>query len=325
MSIAPYIKTIGRGKEGARALSTAEAKDLLAQVLDDKVTDLEVGAFCLAMRIKGETTEELDGFLQASHERCIDLSSAAASATRGVVVLPSYNGSRKLPNLTPLLAAGLTQRGVHVLIHGMPEDPTRVTSAQVFEALHWPVVKDASSLTQAWQRGLPAFMDLNDLCPSLARLLNVRWTIGLRNPGHTIAKLLNPFWRSAQDGICSMQVINYTHPEYAVSLRGFATHIGANALLMRGTEGEPVADARRQPRCDVFLGGVLRADLSLAPEEGVLTSIPALPQSNDAQTTARYIQDVQGGRQTMPRAIEAQIQTLIQALEAARRPESLDT
>ena len=51
MAIASYIKEIGRGKEGARSLSEEQAHDLMSQVLDRSVTDLEIGAFALAMRI----------------------------------------------------------------------------------------------------------------------------------------------------------------------------------------------------------------------------------------------------------------------------------
>ena len=69
MGIANYIKAIGRGSEGARAISREEAADLWGQLLDGAVTDLEVGAFCLAMRIKGETPQEMAGFLDATHQR----------------------------------------------------------------------------------------------------------------------------------------------------------------------------------------------------------------------------------------------------------------
>ena len=62
MGIGHYIKEIGRGRDGARALKREQATDLMGQVLDGQVSDLEVGAFCLAMRIKGETAEEMAGF-----------------------------------------------------------------------------------------------------------------------------------------------------------------------------------------------------------------------------------------------------------------------
>ena len=48
MAIGKYIKEIGRGKDGARALDRAQAADLFGQVLDGTATDLEIGAFCLA-------------------------------------------------------------------------------------------------------------------------------------------------------------------------------------------------------------------------------------------------------------------------------------
>lgn len=319
MGIAAYIKVIGRGKEGARPLPREQAHDLMSQILDGQVTDLEIGAFCLAMRIKGETPDELIGFLQATTARCIDLRPALTAAPNGVVLLPSYNGSRKLPNLTPLLAWELARRGVGVLVHGPAKDPARVTSAQVFSAGQWPQVTDAAQLTACWQAGQPAFIDVVDLCPSVARLLDVRWTVGLRNPAHTIVKLLDPFALNApEDGHADatprLRVINHTHPEYGESLAGFIALSGADALLMRGTEGEPVADARRQPRFDVFLGGQRQDTLSRSPVEGALVSLPELPEGREADVTASWIEAVRHGEQRLPASIQAQADCLMQAL-----------
>ena len=312
MSIAAYIKVIGRGKEGARPLSSDQAYDLFSQVLDGKVTDLEVGAFCLAMRIKGESVDELEGFVRAVHERCMPL----PAAPEGVVILPSYNGARKLPNLTALLAASLAQRGIRVLVHGMRKDPTRVTTADVFEALGWPLATSAAEVEQAWSTGQPAFVDTATLCPGLARLLDARWTIGLRNPGHTVAKLLSPV--PVVSGQRSVQVVNHTHPEYGDALTSYLQHIAATALLMRGTEGEPVADARRQPKFDVFVDGTRHDDLSRAPEEGVLTTLPDLPEQFDAASTARYIEAVLAGKQPLPPAIATQVDCLAETLRTGR-------
>lgn len=331
MSIAPYIKEIGRGKEGARSLTAEQSQDLFTQVLQGRVSDLETGAFCLAMRIKGEEVPELDGFVRATLACSLPLDEALRVAPQGVVVLPSYNGARKLPNLTPLLALALARKGVRVLVHGPLRDRTRVTTAQIFEAGEWPVVTTAAALRDRWQAGLPAFMPIEALCPPLARLLEVRWVIGLRNPGHTVAKLLDPFDRDGApvgDGGArppSLRVVNHTHPEYAKSLSGYLQHVKANALLMRGTEGEPVADARRQPRFDLYLDGRLDTEGSRAPVEGVLTQLPTLPTAIDPTTTVTYIQEVLAETQDMPESIEEQVECLVQALAAAaaNRPEPM--
>ena len=107
MSIANYIKEIGRGKDGARSLTRSQAADLFGQVLDGSITDLEMGAFCLAMRIKGETADEMAGFLDATQQRIHHV----PVGDRPMVVIPSYNGARKLPGLTSLLALLLAREG----------------------------------------------------------------------------------------------------------------------------------------------------------------------------------------------------------------------
>ena len=175
MGISQYIKEIGRGKDGARPLSREQAADLLGQVLDGSACDLEVGAFCLAMRIKGETPEEMAGCLDATHQRLqhVPLHSSGVPT----VVLPSYNGARKLPVLTPLLALLLARGGVAVLVHGTPTESSRVFSSEVLLALDIPARTAIKSIAP----GEVAFVPTGVLCPALKRLLDVRRAVGLRN------------------------------------------------------------------------------------------------------------------------------------------------
>ena len=304
MSIARYIREIGRGREGARSLAQADAHDLMRQVLERSVSDLEIGAFALAMRIKGESVAELIGFLAAASERCI-----AIRTDRPTVVLPSYNGSRRIPNLTALLAMLLARQGVQVLVHGPAHDAARVTTAEIFHDLGVTCAGNAREIEAAWSRREPAFIDIAALCPPLARLLEVRRVVGLRNSGHTIAKLLAGCGASPV-----LRVVNYTHPEYGARLAEFIAATHADAMLMRGTEGEPVADARRLQRLDVYLAGLLRADLSLAGHAGVVTGMPVLPPTSDAPATASHIQAIVSGAMAAPGAVTAQVDCLVRAL-----------
>ncbi len=313
MSIAPYIKEIGRGGAGARSLTVEQAYDLMSQVLDGAVTDLEIGAFALAMRMKGESLDELVGFLDAAHERCMSV-----RTDRPVVLLPSYNGARRLPNLTPLLAMRLAQEGVQVLVHGPGHDPSRVTTAEIFHDMGLAMARNAQEIEQAWSRHEPAFVRTDVLCPPLARLLDVRWIVGVRNSGHTIAKMLNPC-----RGARALRVVNHTHPEFGELMAAFALRGQADMLLLRGTEGEPVADPRRQPKLEMVLQGQPRPDLSFAAHEGVLTELPVLPRSHDAATTALYIQSVMSGEKPPPGPLEQQVQLIKRTLLSMQQPDSL--
>lgn len=310
MAIAGYIKEIGRGHAGARALSSAQAQDLMGQVLDGAVTDLEIGAFVLAMRIKGETVDELLGFADAIQAR-----TALLHSDRPVVAIPSYNGARRLPNLTALLALQLARSGARVLVHGPRRDPARVTTAEVFEALGLGLAADEPQVHAAWARGAPAFVATETLNPALQRLLDVRRVVGVRNAGHSVAKLMQPVTGAPLFGVA-----NYTHPEFSQSMADFAARRGINLMLLRGTEGEPVADARRAPRLDTWLGGQWRTELSAPAQEGSLGEVPRLPKAIDAATTARYVQAVVDGDEPLPAPIALQATLVTRALQALAGP-----
>jgi anthranilate phosphoribosyltransferase len=299
MGISQYIKVIGRGKDGARAIDRAQAADLFGQVLDGAVSDLELGAFCLAMRIKGETPEEMAGFLDATHVRLQSLPDNGCTT----VVLPSYNGARKLPVLTPLLALLLARAGAPVLVHGSATEDKRVFAASVLAELGIAAATSVPTLPP----GQVAVVPTEVLCPGLKRLLDVRRTVGLRNSAHSLVKLMNPCAGTA------LVVGSYTHPEYAVSMADTFALTGTHALLLRGTEGEPVADARRTPQMDVFRHG--QRHTVQAAQEGPLVALPELPATTDAAATAAYIRAVLDGQLPVPTPIARQVAHILREVE----------
>ena len=334
MSITAYLKEIGRGKQGARSLDAAQAQDLMSQIFEGRVSDVQLGAFAIAMRIKGESAAELAGFLAATQAHIEPaIAEAIHSSARSVVWVPSYNGARKLPNLTPLLAGLLARQGLSVIVHGLASDALRVTSHAVFEALGWPIVaapSAAATLGHAWAMQCPVFITTEALCSPLARLLAVRKEVGLRNSGHTIAKLLAlpqpqahlphlqqaaPSLPHLQHAQPSLRVVNHTHPEYAVSLAQFLGESKADALLLRGTEGEPVADARRTPRMEAFVAGQRIDALSVAAQGGVLARVPQLPAAIDAATTAAFTVEALSGASAVPLPIQAQVSAIFALAE----------
>ncbi|MBV2217885.1 MAG: DNA-binding protein YbiB [Diaphorobacter sp.] len=297
MGISHYIKEIGRGARGAKALDRAQAADLFGQVLDGQVTDLEIGAFCVAMRIKGETAEEMSGLLDAVHTRMAAIPACAGG--QPLIVLPSYNGARKLPVLTPLLALLLAREGLPVLLHGMRTEARRVLASDVLEALDIPALTAPQSIAP----GSVAHIGTAVLLPGLARLLAVREVIGLRTPGHSVAKLMNPCAGPA------LVVSSFTHPEYFDILSGTFATLGAHALLSRGLEGEVAADPRRTPRYDAFIGGTHQ--LLQDQQPGTAAEVPGLPTEIDVATTAAYTRRVLAGDAPVPPALRQQVEHIL--------------
>jgi len=281
------LKEIGRGAHGARALAREEAQKLFGAMLDGAVPDMELGAILLAYRIKGETAEELIGFEQATAERTGRIKTRT---TTRVVLLPSYNGARKLPNLTPLTALLLASKGVSSLIHGVSETHGRVTTEAVMAELGIPRAKNVAEAEAALVERRVAYASLELLCPGLAALIATRQRLGVRGPAHTVAKLIDPF------GGRSVRVVPLTHPPYFPNMRECLAASATPALLMRGSEGEPTAGPKRPLSVECWRGNAWEELSEARPDEVPLPEI-------GAASTARWTEDALAGKAPIPATI----------------------
>lgn len=229
--------------------------------------------------------------------------------------IPGYNGARKQPNLVPLLALLLAREGVPVLVHGVERDPGRVTSAEIFSALSIAPSTSHDAIEDMLAERRVAFASIEVLAPRIARLLSMRSVLGVRNSTHTLVKILQPF------APAGLRLVNYTHPPYRDSLAQlFRDHPDAalgGALLARGTEGEAVADTRRQVQVDWLHDGVCD---TLIEAERSSTDAPsvALPESRDAATTAAWTDAVLRGEVPVPDTVARQVATIVQIARIAR-------
>ncbi len=302
---APFIREIGRGKKGARDMSRDDAHTIYTAMLEGRVSDLELGAFLIGMRIKGESVSEIAGFLDAAEASFSPLQ--APDGEFAPVVIPSYNGSRQMPNLTPLLALLLAREGVPVLIHGVTTDPGRVTTAEILSELGIAPATSADAAAAAFAKRQPAFMPIGALAPRLDRLLQLRRVLGLRNSTHTLVKIMQPFAQPA------LRLVSYTHPEYLTMLTDYFSSAApasrGDVFLMRGTEGETVANAKRANAVTWFHGN---RPTQLIERQAPVDEMPPLPASSEAAVTAAWIREALEGRHPVPAPIAEQVAQCVQ-------------
>ncbi|MFZ2853277.1 MAG: DNA-binding protein YbiB [Rhodocyclaceae bacterium] len=297
MNFSHYIKEIGRGAAGSRDLSVADAQQLYGAMLDGGVSDLELGAILIALRMKGESNDEMVGFLTAVGERVGGLH-APAGRIRPVVI-PSYNGARKSPNLTPLLAMLLQRFGVPVVVHGLLEGYGRVTSGHIFRELGIQPCVSASAAQQAIDEQRVAFVPLSAIAGGLADLLAKRALLGVRNSAHSLVKMLDPFRGNG------LILAAATHPAYMDMMREVFGRIGSHALLFRATEGEPFANPKRRPRIEHLHDG--QCDVLFEAEHDSLKSLPQLPDDAEAKATATWMRMVLDGHSPLPAPLANQL------------------
>ena len=312
---AHFIKEIGRGVKGARSLGSSDAEELFSAILARRVSDLELGAILLAMRVKGESVAEIAGFLNAA-EASFPALQAPASPYHPIVI-PSYNGARRTANLTPLLALLLARAGAPVLVHGVLHDPGRVTTAEIFAELSITPCTNHTQVGQQFDAALPALMSITNLAPRLAELLDIRQILGLRNSTHTLVKMMQPFAQPA------LRLTSYTHPEYAAMLSDYFGNVADPArggvLLMRGTEGETVASIKKVQQIDWFHDGVKETLAQAQPGTDLV-----LPIAPDAAGTAHWIRQVLDGNEPVPDNIALQLRLCLMAAKQTDRIDTVD-
>ena len=292
----PYVKEIARGPHGRRDLTREQARALFTAVLAGEVEDAALGAILVAFRMKGESVGEIAGMMDAlaPHVTALRLPSGGPRP----LLLASYNGARKIANLVPLLALLLARSGVPVLVHGVEQEASRVSTFEILARLGHAPSASLADAERMLEREKIACVPLPLLSPALGRIVGMRLAMGVRNSAHTLAKLLLPAG-TAPDAAC--RLVSVTHPGFLELMRGYFAAVPGDALLLRGVEGEPVVRLHApQPLVAI-------RKMHGEVEHRIEASDAAYPlPDRDAEATARWTREVLEGRIAPPVALAAE-------------------
>ncbi|MGO4886992.1 anthranilate phosphoribosyltransferase [Anaerobacillus sp. MEB173] len=187
-----WIRAVGRGRNGARDLTLAEATEAAKLIVAGNSTEAQTAAFLIAERIKKETPDELLAFAtEFGHaSRKIHLSSAKSSET--IDFAGPYDGRKTFAATVPVSIL-LAERGLPVFLHGIDTLPPKYGSTlkAIFEKLKVPVEASAKQIAQSIEEVNIGFAWTEKFCPPLAAIRPVREQIGLRTIINTTEKLLN--------------------------------------------------------------------------------------------------------------------------------------
>lgn len=229
MSLAPYVHALGRGPGRSRNLDRKEARDAMTAILDGSAAPEAVGAMLMLMRYRGETAEEIAGFVDAMRARLSGWSDLPVTLD-----WPSYAAgrSRGLP-LFLLAAQLLAQSGQRVLIHGWnshqnPNADVRSHLAQAGITL----AETVDAAAQALESDSIAYVPLEAMDPELLRVLKLRDILGLRSPVNTALRTMNPCGASSS-------VQGVFHPPYRTLQQDASELLGdRNMMVIKGGGGE---------------------------------------------------------------------------------------
>lgn len=183
MNFKKYIKAVGTGPKGNKDLSIEETADAIEQILLNKVTPAQVGAFLIGWRTKLESNDELKGCILALR-KFMKFQKVEDSIELGY----SFDGRCDNPFLFPLFGKILEEfylknsdvRKLNLVISGDFLQPAKVglTTKEIFANI------DASQYVH--------FFDRVEYLEELSNMTTLRHELGLRTAFNTVEKLLNP-------------------------------------------------------------------------------------------------------------------------------------
>jgi anthranilate phosphoribosyltransferase len=225
---ARFIQILGKGRNGMRPLSQAQAHEAMQMIACYDVEPAQLGAFLMLMRVKEETAEEVAGFTQALRESLPTYD----RQFRPAVDWAAYAGKRRQLPWFILAALIVAARGYPVFMHGLNRNDERVYVPDALDALGMAAAGSLQEAQSQIERHRFAYLPISKLSPLAAELIATRELFGLRPPLHTVARMLNPF-------AAPLSVMGVFHPNFAPIHQQAALLLGQeNCLICKGEGGE---------------------------------------------------------------------------------------
>ena len=225
---APFIRILGKGKNGSRGLTQEEAFESMSMVLEDKVTAEQLGAFLMLLRVKEETPEEVAGFVNAIRHFLKQDDQVYADLDWS-----SYAGKRRHSPWYVLSALLLADNGIRVCMHGAEgHTPGRMYTSEVLAPLGIETSKTLEHAKQQIEKNNFCYMPIQTISERLKDIIELRPFLGLRSPIHTVGRMINPL-----QAPCSIQAI--FHPGYQSVHQYAANLMGKERIaVFKGEAGE---------------------------------------------------------------------------------------
>jgi len=245
---APYIRILGKGKNGSRALTVGEAYESMTMVLNDKVTPEQLGAFLMLLRVKEETAEEVAGFVKAIRNFISSSSAVAADLDWS-----SYAGKRRHSPWYVLSALLLAENNIKVCMHGAEgHTPGRIYTSEVLKPLGIDISETIDGAKKQIQQSNFCYMTLGAISQRLKDIIELRPYLGLRSPIHTVGRMINPL-----NAPYSIQAI--FHPGYQKVHQEAEQILGdADIAVFKGEAGE----VERNPDTECTVSYVVNKKMS---------------------------------------------------------------
>ena len=277
-------------------LGRDEMHEVFAQVMDGKTSDVQKSALLVALRMKGETADEITGAALAMRERVTPLDVDREGLVDTCGTGGDGCGTFNISTVAALVAAAA---GANVAKHGNRAVSSACGSADVLSALGVQIDLDATQMSAVLRRAGIAFLFAPKLHPAMSAVAAVRRELGVRTIFNVLGPLTNPaFARRQVLGVFAARLVETVAQVLAA--------LGADhALVVHSYDGLDEISVSAPTRvCEVRDGQVRSYEIT--PEEiGVGSHAIEELAGGDAATNAEIARRVLEGENGARRDVVA--------------------
>jgi anthranilate phosphoribosyltransferase len=278
---------IGKVATGA-ALGRDEAAGAFEQMMAGEATPSQMGALLMALRVRGETVDEITGAVTAMRAKMVRVQ-APPDAIDVVGTGGDASGSFNISTCAALIVAGA---GVPVAKHGNRALSSKSGAADVLAALGVNIDLNPEQIGHCIRAAGIGFMFAPAHHPATKNVGPTRAELGTR----TIFNLLGPLSNPA--GV-KRQMVGVFSKQWTEPLAHVLKNLGAESVwVVHGSDGLDEVTTSGPTSVSALENGVIR-NFEIAPEDVGLRKVqPEELRGGDAATNARAVQEVLEGKQT---------------------------
>ena len=277
------IRSIVDGK----GVSREEMRNVFRSVMDGPASEVQKTALIVALRMKGESAEEITGAAEAMRERVVPLDVNGTEVVDTCGTGGDGKGTINISTLAALVAAGA---GVPIAKHGNRAVSSACGSADVLAELGACIDLGARDLESVLGKVGISFLFAPKLHPAMAAVVGIRKELGMR----TIFNLLGPLTNPAR---AKRQVLGVYAPHLVPLLGKVLFALGAkHAMVVHSDDGmDEISPSAGTEVCEVRADGGTRR-YRIEPEDLGLERSPAgALRGGDAATNAAIARRVLAG------------------------------
>jgi anthranilate phosphoribosyltransferase len=271
---------------GGEHLERAEMYDVFGYVMDGKASDVQKSAFLIALRMNGETADEIAGAAMAMRERVTPLTTNGANIIDTCGTGGDGRGTFNISTVAAIVAAGA---GAIVAKHGNRAVSSSCGSADVLMELGVAVDLDAAQMSEVLRRTGISFLFAPKLHPAMGAVAGIRRELGLRTIFNVLGPLTNPaFARRQVLGV-------YADPLVDVLARVLLALGAEHAIVVHSLDGlDEISVSAPTRACEVCYGEI--RSFEITPEEiGIRRHPIESIAGGDAKENARIARSILGG------------------------------